>query len=93
MLKFVAIQPGDWPCQFYCHQIIYHCLKTFIGFTPMCAQVNQEHSLHDHSTYSYPSITGSDKAESLEVKLTSQPRILSVIPTVIGPLHISLFGQ
>ena len=59
----------------------------------MCAQVNQEHSLHDHSTYSYPSITGSDKEESLEVKLTSQPRILSVIPTVIGPLHISLFGQ
>ena len=93
MLRFVAIQPGDRPCQFYCHQIIYHCLKKFISFTPMCAQVNQEHSLHDHSTYSYPSITGSDKEESLEVKLTSQPRILSVIPTVIGPLHISLFGQ
>ena len=56
---------------------------------PMCAPVNQEHSLHDHSTYSYPSIAGSDKEESLEVNLTSQPCILSVIPT-IGPLHISL---
>ena len=22
MRKFVAIQPGDWPCQFYCGQII-----------------------------------------------------------------------
>ena len=22
MRKFVAIQPGDWPCQFYCRQII-----------------------------------------------------------------------
>ena len=89
MQKFVLIQPGDWPCQFYCRQIIYHCLKKFISFTPMCAPVNQEHSLHDHSTYSYPSIAGSDKEESLEVNLTSQPCILSVIPT-IGPLHISL---
>lgn len=88
MQKFVLIQPGDWPCQFYCRQIIYHCLKKFISFTPMCAPVNQEHSLHDHSTYSYPSIAGSDKEESLEVNLTSQPCILSVIPT-IGPLHIS----
>lgn len=88
MQKFVLIQPGDWPCQFYCRQIIYHCLKKFISFTPMCAPVNQEHSLHDHSTYSYPSIAGSDKEESLEVNLTSQPCILLVIPT-IGPLHIS----
>lgn len=63
MQKFVLIQPGDWPCQFYCRQIIYHCLKKFISFTPMCAPVNQEHSLHDHSTYSYPSIAGSDKEE------------------------------
>ena len=89
MQKFVVIQPGDWPCQFYCRQIIYHCLKKFIGFTPMSARVNEEHSLHDHSTYSYPSIAGSDREESLEVNLTSQPCILSVIPT-IGPLHISL---
>ena len=50
----------------------------------MCAPLNQE-----HSTYSHPSIAGSDKEESLEVYLTSQPCILSVIPT-IGPLHISL---
>ena len=62
MQKFVLIQPGDWPCQFYCRQIIYHCLKKFISFTPMCAPVNQEHSLHDHSTYSYPSILTRRKA-------------------------------
>ena len=55
----------------------------------MCAPVNQEHSLQDHSTYSYPSIAGSDNEESLEVNLTSQPCILSIIPT-IGPRHISL---
>ena len=64
MQTFVAIQPGDWPCQFYCRQIIYHCLKKFISFTPMCAQVIQE-----HSTYSYPPMAGSDKEESLEVKI------------------------
>ena len=23
MRKFVLLQPGDWPCQFYCRQIIY----------------------------------------------------------------------
>ena len=21
--KFVVVQPGDWPCQFYCRQLIY----------------------------------------------------------------------
>ena len=24
--KFVIIQPGDWPCQFYCRQLIYESL-------------------------------------------------------------------
>ena len=51
--------------------------------------LQQDYSLHVHSTYSYTSIAGSDKKESLEVNLTSQPCTLSVIPT-IGPLHISL---
>lgn len=29
--RFVVIQPGDWPCQFYCRQIIYRCLKNLQG--------------------------------------------------------------
>ena len=66
----------------------YDRSKTDKFFKAMCARVNQQHSLHDHSTYSYPSIAGSDKEESLEVNLTSQRCILSVIPT-IGPLQIS----
>ena len=24
--KFIVIQPGDWPCQFYCRQLVYECL-------------------------------------------------------------------
>ena len=24
--KFMVIQPGDWPCQFYCRQLVYECL-------------------------------------------------------------------
>ena len=44
MLKFVAIQPGDWPCQFYCRQIIYHCLKKFISFTPVCSSQSRTFS-------------------------------------------------
>ena len=43
----------------------------------------------DHSAYSYPSFTGSDNEQSLPLKLSSQPSILSVIP-MIGPLHMSL---
>ena len=50
----------------------YDRSKTDKFFKAMCARVNQQHSLHDHSTYSYPSIAGSDKEESLEVNLTSQ---------------------
>ena len=40
------------------------------------------------SAYSYPSFTGSDNEQSLPLNFSSQPSILSVIPT-IGPLHIS----
>ena len=26
MKKFIVFQSGDWPCQFYCRQIIYESL-------------------------------------------------------------------
>ena len=29
--KFMVFQPGDWPCQFYCCQKIYECVKKFIS--------------------------------------------------------------
>ena len=27
-----AKRPGEWPCQFYCSQIIYQCVKKFISY-------------------------------------------------------------
>ena len=88
--KFIIFQPGDWPCQFYCRQIIYKCVKKFISYQQP-HQVNCENpqAASDHSAYSYPSFTVSDNEQSLSFNLSSQPSILSVIP-MIGPLHISL---
>lgn len=87
--QFIIFQPGDWPCQFFCHQIIYQCVKKFISYQQP-HQVNCENpqAASDHSAYSYPSFTGSDNEQSLPSNLSSQPSILSVIP-MIGPLHIS----
>ena len=30
--KFIIFQPGDWPCQFFCSQIIYQCVKKLISY-------------------------------------------------------------
>ena len=88
--KFIIFQPGDWPCQFFCRQIIYQCVKKFISYQePRQANCENTQAASDHSAYSYPSFTGSDNEQSLPLNLSSQPSILSVIP-MIGPLHISL---
>jgi len=34
MKKYIVLQPGDWPCQFYCRQNIYSCLKKFNTLNP-----------------------------------------------------------
>ena len=88
--KFIIFQPGDWPCQFFCRQIICQCVKKFISYQEP-HQVNCENTqaASDHSAYSYPSFTGSENEQSLPLDLSSQPSILSVIP-MIGPLHVSL---
>ena len=69
--KFVIFQPGDWPCQFFCRQIICQCVKKFISY-------QQPQAASDHSAYSYPSFTGSDHEQSLALNLSSQP--LSTYP-------------
>ena len=86
----LLFQSGDWPCQFFCRQIIYQCVKEFISYQQP-HQVNRENpqAASDHSAYCYPSFTGSDNEQSLPLNLSSQPSILSVIP-IIGPLHMSL---
>ena len=88
--KFIIFQHGDWPCQFFCRQIIYKCVKKFISYQqPHHVNRQNPQAASDHSAYSYPSFTGSDNEQSLPLNLSSQPSILSVIP-MIGPLHISL---
>ena len=78
--KFINFQPCDWPCQFFCHQIIYQCVKKFISYQEP-HQVNCENTqaASDHSAYSYLSLMGSDNQQSLSLNLSSQPSILSVI--------------
>ena len=93
MKKFTVFQPGDWPCQFYCRQIIYESLKKFISSYPGFSDTLQEHDniFTDHSSYSFPLTSGTTENlfnNSLSPN-TSQPSILSIVPT-IGPLHISL---
>ena len=93
MKTSIVFQPGDWPCQFYCRQIIYESLKKFIGYHPGFPGTLQGHDniLTDHSSYSFPLTSGATD-NLLNDNLpqnTSQPSILSIVPT-IGPRHISL---
>ena len=62
---FITLTPGDWPCQFYCHQITYQCVKKFLSYQQP-HQVNCENpqAASDHSAYSYPSFTISDNEQS-----------------------------
>ena len=93
MKKFLVFQPGDWPCQFYSRQIIYESLKKFVSSHPVLTTTLDEHDniLTDHSSYSFPlpTATAEHPLDNSLPQNTSQPSILSVVPT-IGPLHISL---
>ena len=90
MQKFVLLQPGDWPCQFYCRQIIYHCLGKFHRSSSQPINTLQEtlFTSSDHSFYSYP--TGNYVCNTTRETMSQQPSILSIIVPTIGPLHISL---
>ena len=86
----IIFQPGDCPCQFFCHQIIYQCVRKFISHQqPHQDNCGNPQATSDHSAYSFPSFIGSDNEQSLQLNLFSQPSILSVIP-IIDSLHLSL---
>ena len=88
--KFIIFQPGDWPCQLFCRQIVYQCVKKFYSYQePRPVNLENPQAASDHSAYSYSSFTGSDNEQSLSFNLSSRPSILSVVP-MIGPFHISL---
>ena len=89
--KFVVIQPGDWPCQFYCTQIINGCLKKFTSHNPELGNIPTDSIIvvsHNHSAYSFP-LSTSSTVNCFPHNMTSQPSLLSIVPT-IGPLHISI---
>ena len=89
MQKFVFLQPGDWPCQFYCRQIIQQCLGKFNRSSSQPTKTLQEtlFTSNDRSFYSYP--TGNYVCNMTRETMSQQPSILSIVPTS-GPLHISL---
>lgn len=90
--KFTVFQPGDWPSQFYCRQIIYESLKKFVSSHPGFSDIppQQEFIPSDHSSYSFPLTSGTtdNLLNNSLPQETSQPSILSIVPT-IAPLHIS----
>ena len=80
--KFVIIQPGDWPCQFYSRQLIYESLTRHQQ--AVASQKDQQPTLsqQDHQL--------STSTVENHISISNQiPAILSLIPTM-GPLHISL---
>lgn len=98
MKKFIVIQPGDWPCQFYCRQLVYKKLAA-------SQEVFEHHKDHTYAklpgniinsskiptsdhTYVFEMNSNEQTAKSL-VRSTNRPLYASIIPT-IGPLHISL---
>lgn len=87
--EFVVLQPGDWPCQFYCRQNIYQYLKKFNPGSSTPPEHSSPFPPDDHSAYSYSSARDSGFANDNIHDNIQQPSFLSIIPT-IGPLHISL---
>ena len=53
MRTFAAIEPGAWPCQFYCrHWIIYGCPKKYISHNPELGNIPRDSDMvvsHNHS--------------------------------------------
>jgi hypothetical protein len=74
--KFVVVQPGDWPSQFYDRQIVYE----YVTRQTQNFQINSGNTTANGPTSSTP------RQPMLNVPA---PSITSVVPTM-GPLHISL---
>ena len=79
--KFVVAQPGEWPCQFYCCQLIYDQLP--IPKRQQNQESTSESNLCDHNYVSKPTST------TIPDSYPSVAALCSIVPTM-GPLHISL---
>ena len=80
--KFVIIQPGDWPCQFYCRQLIYESLTQYQQSIASQKDQQPTASQQEHQAFTSTVENGISKTNQV-------PAITSLIPTM-GPLHISL---
>ena len=89
MQKYILLQPGDWPSQFYSRQLVYEQVTNHIKESvakPNTQQQNMatenENSNNDQRPLAFH--------PSLPSTITSPvPPMASVVP-VIGPLHISI---
>lgn len=92
MKQFVVIQPGDWPCQFYCRQIIYESLQK-LGMSNHLHRYrpSDDHCYCQQSDDVSNNIQDNNSSTAVldQTPCFSSNAILSVVPT-IGPLHISL---
>ena len=90
--KFLVIQPGDWPAQFYSRQIIYETLQKYYRSSPDTLHGTPIPTDHEYTTPFNSGYRQWATAEESPAHINSQPAILSLIPC-IGPLHISLNGR
>ena len=90
MREFVAIQPGDWTCQFYCRRIIYGCPKKSASDDPELGNIPTDSDMivsHNHSVIPFHSL---QLRESTDFQITWHLSHYLSITLSIGPLHISL---
>ena len=105
MEKFVLLQPGDWPCQFFSRNIVYEQLKNAYkcfenpnkGKGPPATKTSDQHSTedkfqNDHMyTYNIKTAENNPQATITDAPMSNNKYfpLKSVVP-LIGPLHISL---
>ena len=105
MEKFVLLQPGDWPCQFFSRNIVYEQLKNAYkcfenpnkGKRSPATKTSDQHSTedkfqNDHMyTYNIKTAENNPQATITDASMSNNKyfSLKSVVP-LIGPLHISL---
>ena len=95
--KFVVLQPGDWPAQFYCRQLVY---ENPYMYRKKCQPIPNDESIEeseennnlnrvDDHTYMYShNVRSEQTASNYSIRKPLSP-LASVVP-MIDPLHVSL---
>jgi hypothetical protein len=93
MKKYVLIQPGDWPCQFFSRQLVYETIANLLPsmLTPQTLGNNDDLTTTDN-IHPTPRAVNHDSARICTSSSTTTrvlPPLAAAIP-MIGPLHISI---